>query len=370
MKTFRCSLVALMTLVLSGCLRVFGDDKATKVENADVLRNLADYDSIFMSGFTVSGTQTGKDIIIIRGPRLEGVKREWRFTFGDDRVAYRMNIVDYQKPKYDQLEPHPDPLQKKRFVGIRTRQWGYWGKDLSGNHYEDTVIAVAPTGEVTEKGKAYGSSVFGPNDVGPNAPKNIFLWSLGRFFSKHLNKVTQVKKSSDGRLSVSALGAQSEGYNGRWELEIEPDAAWMVRRARFYWDRKPETIHTEMNNTGIIWSGPCCIPKNAECNYWGPLDGADAVQITFEPTVEKFDEKLYSEAHEAVANNKRPTLKVHDFRVDPPVWSSPNTPESTQIEPRPLGRKWLLVGSAAAVTLIVALFMYFTWRKHQHRSAN
>jgi hypothetical protein len=300
------------------------------------------------------------------------VKRRWRLTFGGDRIGYLMEVIDYEKPKYPVVKP-ADPAQppqpptertlklrrqgadaaKPFLVTLRTRQWGYWGHDLCGNHYEDTVLAVSPAGEVSESGKMYNSSLFGPRDDGPIAPRRVFLWSLGRFFSKQLDTVTRVEKAADGRLLVSALGRTGDQQRGRWELEIEPAAAWMVRKARFYWDISPQRVSVEMKNEGTVWSGSRCIPREAVCNHWGPIDDPRAMEerLTFDPVVEPYDEKLYSDTQQAVAHNQTPTLTLHDYRVSPPVIVEPFRPKPTPTPPGPPSafRKWAVLGSLVLI---------------------
>lgn len=356
MHTFQFYVVGCAACIL--CI----DLHACAIEDSNVLENLKDFDSLYESGFTVSGTRQSNDQILMSSSRF-GVKRRWRLTFGGDRVGYQMEVIDYEKPKYQRPKRQlPDGDETLR-MSVRIREWGYWGFDLSGHHYEDTVIAVTAAGEVTETAKMHNSMLFGPRDEGPNAPKRVALWSLGRFFSNHVDKVTQVEESEDGRLVVSALGKKSEGQNGRWELEIEPAAAWMVRKARFYWDIKPDRINVEMRNEGTVWSGSYCIPKEAEINHWGPIEGVETERLTFEPVVEEFDEKLYGTTQQAVAHNQTPTLTLHDYRVSPSVITEPFRPKPTEALPakRDSARTWFLV--VVNLVMVTALIMLLMLRK-------
>jgi len=321
------------------------DLQSYAIEGSEVLENLKQHDLIYEAGFTISGTQRSKDNILL-GRLKSNVNRHWRLTLDGDRAGYMMEVLDYEKPKY---LPPDKPGRSQRIsrmgrgtdetmqVGLRTRRWGYWGHELSGNHYEDTNLFVEPTGEVTEKGVLVNTSVFGPQDEGPVGPRQAMLWSLGRFFSKHLSEITQVDESENGRLLVSALGNKVPSIKGRWELEIEPEAAWMVRKARFYWDSKPDRINAEMRNEGTVWSGPHCIPKTAIVNHWGPIGDDNAAdpqdygygpdRMTFEPEIEEFDEQFYSDVEQAVLHKKTPTLTIHDYRVSPPTITQPYRPE-------------------------------------------
>ncbi|WP_145178894.1 hypothetical protein [Gimesia aquarii] len=323
-----------------------------------------------MSGFTVSGTRQSKDRHR-RSRSVFEVSRSWRLTFGGDRVGYLMEVIDYEKPKYQ--NPKSRPKRPKKLsnsdevlrIPLRTKQWGYWGHDLSGNHYEDTVITVTPSGKVTDTGKMHNSSLFAPRGEGPLAPRRAVLWSLGRFFSKHIDKVTQVEHSADGLIRVSALGKKNELQVGRWEFEIEPNASWMIRKARFYRDRYPDRINVEMKNEGTVWSGAYCIPKTATINHWGPIGNVETEYFTFEPVVESFDEQLYSDTQQAVVGNQISTLTVHDYRVSPPIVTQPFRPsKQTPITLKKSNRMWWLI----IVNLVVfgaMLVYYILWKRQQ-----
>jgi hypothetical protein len=344
--------------------------QAPVVQNLDVLEKLKDFDSLYESGFAVAGTRQSKDDILV-GALWLAVNRRWKLTFAGDRVAYLMEAINYENPKYQQPK-HRGRIAKKTpptakdetlRIAVRTKQWGYWGRDLSGNHYEDTVLAVTPAGKVTETGKMHNSSLFAPRDEGPGAPRRVILWSLGRFFSGYLDKVTQVEKSPDGRLViVTAFGRKDEAQKGTWQLEIDPTAAWMVRKATFYWDRNPKQVNVGMKNDGTVWSGSYCIPKAAVCNHWGPIgeNHPREERLTFEPVVEKFDQELYGDARQAVADNRTPTLTIHDYRVSPPSISEPFRQKPAPMLPAKPGKKrshLLVVGLLASFVVLFALWM-------------
>ena len=306
------------------------DVNALAQDELEVLRNLKNYDSIYQSGFTVSGTRKCPEHLIL-GQLTIDVERKWRLAFEGDRCGYLMEMLEYEKPKFQEPEGDRGPFLDEDgwlLLPLRKRQWGYWGADVSGNNYEDTTMKISPENEVVEIGKMHNSLLFGPRDAGPNAPKRAILWSSGRFLSQVIDEVTLVTKSASGRIAVSALGRKGEGHPGRWELEIEPAAAWMVREARFYSDARPNVIDCEMQNSGTIWSGPYCTPSNALFNYGGPIKGAtlrgDVEELTFDPVIEQFDEKLYEGAKQAVTEDRPPKLTIHDFRVSPPFIFQPD----------------------------------------------
>ncbi len=326
-----------LVICIVSCVCLNAD--AFALDGSEVLENLRLCDAIYEAGFTASGTWKHEDRLCALVP--VDVQRAWRFTFDAGRCGYLKEVLEYDKPKFQEPVGRRGSLTEDGWLvlSIRTRQWGYWGDTLSGNHYGDTVIKVSSANEIVEIGEMHNSSLFGPNDAGPNVPKRTVLWSLGRLFSKRIDEITQVEKSDDGLITVSALGRKGEGQPGRWELEIEPAAAWIVRKARYYPDSKPDLINCEMTNSGTVRTGPYCIPRKALFNYFGPLEGGNLKpnELIFDPVIEQFDKKLYSDAEQAVTINRPPKLTIHDYRVSPPFVYQPD--ELSEFERKRL--QWL-----------------------------
>jgi len=360
---------------------------SSKSDEWNVLQNLAQYDSIYMSGFAVSATERRVDRIGFQGQHYR-VEARWRLTFEGDRVGFVMEVTDYENPSYLPAEKRPwaqDSMAGKAakeeamYVTVRTQKWGYWGREACGNHYVDATLKVTPDGEVTQAGTLYNSSLFAPRDITPVADRSSYLWGLGRFFSERLDKVTHVEESEDGRLHVSALGNRHEGNNGTWELEIEPEAAWMVRKARFHPESKPDRIKAEMSNEGTVWSGSFCIPEKAWVDFFGPVEDMETVpttnthHFTYDPVVEKFNEELYEQAEQTVLHGEQPKLTVTDERVSPSTITQPNLPKRPEPEKAEQAasfpfRKWLTIGSAIAAIALLVFFAFQGKRKDADRA--
>ncbi len=180
-----------------------------------------------------------------------------------------MEIVDWTKPKYHKIDGMGDGPMK---FSLRSKQWGYWRHDLSGQLFEDSVVRVTPGNKVNDDWQMFKAKWYKPGDESPTGPRRAILWSLGRFFlASRLEKVTSVEESADGRLVVFASGTKWKNQTGRWEFEIDPAAAWMVRKAKFYSSARPDQIAFEMKNEGTKQSGSYCIPEKAEINLSGPI---------------------------------------------------------------------------------------------------
>lgn len=354
-------------------------------DGRDVLQKLAQFDSIFKSGFRASGTMSYLDSAELTGGEpYYKVRAKWRLTFESDRVAYDINVTDYETSKYlppDQRHSAHNPLvpswprDKGMPVTVRLREWGYWGEEASGQHYVDACVEIAPNGKATRLGTMYNSAVSSPRSISWVGALHSFQWSLGRFFSERLDKITSVEKAPDGRLRVSALGSEYKGSNARWELEIEPSAAWMVRRARFY--GRSGRIRAEMVNEGTIWSGPFCIPERARINPYGPIvnidnevpntnTGSQTKCLEFQTAAGGFDEDLYKQAEQALLHCKEEKFTMTDERVSPTITTQPNTlaRKPVAMEPPPASRKWVVAANVFAILVLITVFVLRRrWRR-------
>ena len=345
-------------------------------DGQDVLKNLAQYDSIFKSGFAATAVQRRMEPIHVPGPFYR-LKSRWRLTSEGGRVGYFMEMLERENPEYlppDRRGWANDPMSgqaardEAMFVAMRISEYGYWGDEACGNHYQDASLKVMPDGQVTQVGTLHDTSLYPPADVSSLAQMRSFQWGLGRFFSANIEKVERVEKSADGHLLVTALGSRYQGDPGRWELEVEPAAAWMVRRAKFYRASEPTGVAAEMTNEGTTWSGSFCIPKEAQVNFFGPIQDTKSIrqtstqQITFPTVVDNFDEVLYERCRREVLHNTQPKLTVTDERVTPPTITHPNAPPAPEIARKSNGpqRGWALIANLAVVVVLVGVALF--WR--------
>jgi len=298
-------------------------------QKQSMLENLKKTDAAHAPAFTVSGTIRSQDAINDAGDETVRVDRRFKLTFDGDRIGYQMDASDYEKPRYrlrkrgGAADGANDGAKDMRVI-IRTKELGYWAADLSGRHFEDTVLFVRPTGDVVESGKMYNSFLYGPQAEGSTLFRRILFWSMGRFLSPGIEKVTEQQEAENGTIIIQASGRKEARNVGRWKLTIEPQAAWLIRRAEFYSDERPDQKNLEMHNSGAIWSGSRCIPEKAEINYVGPLSDAETYQLTFSALDGGFDKDLYGDCRRAVLENAEINLTVHDRRVKPAVITEPN----------------------------------------------
>ncbi len=80
---------------------------------------------------------------------------------------------------------------------------------------------------------------------------NQFRMAVGRGFSRHLGTVTSLKSLSSGGIKVTSEGSYGQGLNGSWELTLDPNSDYLVRKAIFTMDGadKPTIITTSSGVT-------------------------------------------------------------------------------------------------------------------------
>lgn len=375
-------ILALSAMLSFSCQGVATAQPTKQRDLADVLGKLAQYDSIFMSGFAVSATQQRMDRIDANGPFFK-VNARWRLTTEGNRLGYFVEAKDYENPTY--LPPDKRvwahrygqfkaALQEKMFATVRIQEWGYWGEEACGVHQVDRTLTVSPDGATTEAGTMYNSRLFSPRDISLIAWPRNFQWGLGRFFGKRLHKVIEVKESKDGRLHVTALGDLFKGENGTWRLDIEPNAAWMVRQARFHPESRPTQINAEMINEGTMWNGSFCIPKTARVNFFGPIEDMQTIRKTttqhlvFESKVNTFDDALYRRCQQLVLHDDHGDLTVTDGRMSPPSITQPNRPQPAKVSPAPAARRpfrrWTVICSSVIAIVVMAGVLVLRRRRH------
>jgi hypothetical protein len=181
-----------------------GPREAMVLTTSEVLEKLKKHDLAFESGFSVSGTVEEQYPFNADTGARRREERRWKFTLNGDRWGYKREVIHPKRQKYTQVGSE---------TAIRTRDWGYGGNDASGEYYQDTHFHVTPKDEVTEKGKGPMVVLYGPRHRQGAVGVRLYMWALGRMFSKELDKVTRVEKSKGGLLVVSARGRNAVWQN-------------------------------------------------------------------------------------------------------------------------------------------------------------
>ncbi|HUT31583.1 MAG TPA: hypothetical protein VMX13_17465 [Sedimentisphaerales bacterium] len=194
----------------------------------------------------------------------------------DGKIAYEEDVLEVLKwedvlgPSESIPEaPQTDTDRARSGVMIALRSTYFFGPTAQAKY--DFVGKVPPPGPLSPWPEdSPGLATCGSLDLDdPNAPTYKFelkrtLWSLGRGYSSHLTNITQLTQQEEGLISVAASGTDISGRQGaKWELTVDPDAAYMVRSAKVYRPGQDEPT-ISIANSGIEWHGSTCVPQKSE----------------------------------------------------------------------------------------------------------
>lgn len=274
----------------------------------EILEHLRSFDAVCRSGFTMSGTYIEPGLHV--GPRKQiGVKKKWTITTSNDKIAYEEEIVEVLEIEAVQSLAlrstwlfSPQLQAKYDYVG-RVREAGKlppWPEDSAGPATSACLDIDKPTAPTYK------------------LPLKKALWSIGRGFSDNLTAITSVTRQDNGLLSVVADGTDMVNDPGaRWELVIDPQAAYMVREATFYKARKKEP-YMSVSNSGSKWVGSICVPEQTELT----------APFIAKRTTEHLTRTAQTSTDEDFLNRAERTLKVpylvhtdvHDRRMSPTLY--------------------------------------------------
>ena len=259
----------------------------------EILKYLQDFDSLYRSGFTISGTY-----------RRDSFEKKWKITTSNEKIAYEEEVINILKL--------PDEA-KGRWYPLR-RTWLITPKLQAEHSFVGRIYEVGKLPPWPENSP--GTATSGKLDIAdPDAPSYIFpikkaLWSLGRGYSEYITQITNVTQLENGLLSVTAEGTDVSNRPGaRWELLIDPDAAYMVREAKLY-PAGDNKLFVSVVNSGTKWVGSLCVPEQTQLKE--PLVGTRATEHLSKTVSNSTDEAFLEYVELAL---KRPYL-VHTDIVD------------------------------------------------------
>lgn len=103
----------------------------------------------------------------------------------------------------------------------------------------------------------------------------------------------------------------------RWELLIDPNAAYMVRFAKMY-RRGKDQPKVMISNSGIKWFGAYCIPESTDWKDF--YAGNRTFQLHFQTASSNFDEEFFERAHMSMHRPYKVPTDVIDQRMKPSLF--------------------------------------------------
>ena len=104
---------------------------------------------------------------------------------------------------------------------------------------------------------------------------------LGRGYSQLLNDVLIVKEIGDEILYVEATGSNFGLVDGTWELEIDTEKDYLVKKALFRVDDSTSSIKINFKNTNYICSNDDDLPINLIGSYEVNVLSLDIVTLSY-----------------------------------------------------------------------------------------
>lgn len=211
----------------------------------EILKYLQDFDSVYKSGFTVSGESLAGDF-----------KRDYKLTLSNEKIGYQEQVTEVTR-------------LRSKGQGVAVRRTFYVGPEYHAAY--DYVAQIWEVGKVPSWPlNSAGPANVGALDICPpdkgtyRLPVTRAIWSLGRGYSEYITEITNATRQENGLVSVTAEG-KDEGFRpgARWELVIDPEAAYMVREARLYRAGKTAPF-LSIVNSGVQWKGSRCIPEKTQ----------------------------------------------------------------------------------------------------------
>ncbi len=288
---------------------------------SEVLSKMRAFDDVFEAGFTASGV-TPKGTFGVNSP--EG-RIAWTITVTDGQCAIVESIQDAKEPGVDYVK-RPESLRKQeeklgQFAGVVKTRITYFGSEYSSRTSLLDMYGLGPDGQ-PQKMDTEGPQIivlYHSDDPALTLPYKQILWSLGRGYTKFINEVTELAMQEDGTTHFKANGTGlGASRNGRWEITVDPSAAYLVRSAKFFRrPDKPEPM-VVITTSGTKWEDGRCIPETAswQDNY-GPGFSKRSVAYTCEMIRSEPDYDLLEMAQKKLYGPYERYTDVIDNRMTP-----------------------------------------------------
>lgn len=247
-----------------------------------LLATLRRIDGEYDLGFTATGTMVK--------PSLSGRQQlfEWKLTMGDGQLVLQQRAVD----NADQA-PVVGRIEYTIYTGPEFMASIHRGRMWIDGELQDTSTNVS----FEPPGRTYDLLV------------GRVLWPLGRGFSRRIERITEIKTAPDGSLIVAA-DAPKVGLEVHWELQVDPNADFLVRTAKRFRrdDLEPSYI---ASNRGILCDADRCTAHTAA---WQEGPRGEPMSISVTSVSGKPDLKLIRATKDRIEDAEKDGVRVLDRR--------------------------------------------------------
>lgn len=354
--------------------------------NTDLLKKLKNFDTVYLAALSAEAQVASPPALTgpgnyesnlqlrlsIDGPRRvaieEAARPEIRYVAEDkNAAALRRSAVDYDDA--GNME-----------VSVREKVVTLFDENVSAQTITDTFYSVTPAHEVKQTFQSTILSRCAPEASTLVLPLRRTLWSLGRGYADFLEEVTAVEQLADGLVKISATGIFDRGDPGRWELEVDPKASYLVRRAFFYAPNAKRPC-VSMTNSDVRLNENCQYPGKATFVF--NVAGLEqSHHFTFAEARLDARHAYFKMAKEMVDGPLPPNCIVNDYRTEPRTTLMTDDKGSVRgarhapvVEPPLLTPEqrsrwyWVFFLNLGVFLTISGYFLVLRWRRERSQSS-
>ncbi len=291
-----------------------------------VLLKLVDFDSLVLDNFTVRA-----EVLHPRSdepaPDSERLFKNVTITSRNGVWAARSDISDEKMapPKYPGLSK---ALQSEDYdrsgnllVWRPTCRSALYEEDFRGVYRTTRLLRVGPAGPVAVEEAPDTVELYRPEGALEQTDIHISVLASGRGFSRLVDEITEAVTSRENPklLDCKAVGRYPDGTRCLWQLVIEPDAAYLVRKAKCVREDNGFVL-ADLENFGTKWLEKGPVPERARYifapKYYG-TSPESAFEITYTAWDSKTDEDLIDRNRRLLRSPYPPGTTVLDYRANP-----------------------------------------------------
>ena len=256
--------IPLATILFYVLMTSFCTAGTESIEPNFILERLEAADAAMAKGFTAVGTGESA--------------RQWTVTMGEDSCIIVRKLRNIPPTAEDIIEHNKIPalggraqpvdVNSRPLIAFMVEQSvTYFDPNCSAN--KDFIKTYQLTSEEkVEISREHASIDFEkPDALAFRLPYTyrMFVWSLGRGFSRNIENITSVSLLPNGNLKCEATVRDYESKSKRWEFVIDPTKNFLVISATYFRESEPY-YKIDVNETSQVgdmffakktnWSGP------------------------------------------------------------------------------------------------------------------
>ena len=190
--------------------------------------------------------------------------------------------------------------------------------EFEGTHryeVESDGVVRAPPG--SDERKVLRPYVYVYENHEKNVLKNRSLFpsmlTSGRVYSLLIDSITSATVGDHGLIHCEAQGRDLNGNPSLWEITVDPEASYLVRRARCM-RADNGSVRLEMENEGVKWFEHGALPEFGYYYRQGRRSSSITYEVTFESYTPEPDPEVMQEAKKLRGDYPVGTI-VKDFRI-------------------------------------------------------